>query len=121
MPAESTLTELYEEDLYTTPKITAIGLARPWESYGDAERELLARIVQSVRLTMDGVRVTHGWVPAKDIGRIVLFGVEPVGNSSTYQLTTIDVIQALFADDLQNLDDLKKKALWQKMREMFGV
>ena len=121
MAPQSTLSDLYTEDLYGTIKVTAIGLARPWETYGDNERELLAKIVQSVRLTLDGVRLTQGWVPAKDISKAILFGVEPVGDIPSYQLSSIDGTQTLFVDDLQNLDDAKKKALWQQMREMFNV
>lgn len=116
------ITELYQENIFQPVPVTAVGLARPWSEYTEADRQLLAKILQSVKLSPASVRLNTGWVAAADVNRVLLFGVNPLPEKITpYQVGRIGTTEVLWADDLPSLTDQNKKLLWTNLRILFGI
>jgi len=121
------LPHLFQEELYRFNYPVVVGLSRPWENYSADEQALLSRILNSVHTSIDAVGVAdlssgsfealRTWNPS----RVLLFGCNWAHDAPLYQVTTRDEFSVIRADDLNLLDDQKKKMLWGALRQMFGV
>ena len=121
------LDHLFQEELYrfTTPVIVV--LARPWESYTPEEQLLLQKILTSVKVDINSVKIVIGasielgslnvYQPSK----VLIFGAEAGEPTEKYQEVAAQGFTVIRADDLSAMDDHKKKNLWVALRHMFGV
>lgn len=115
----------FPEELYTIAPLPTIVISEPWNSLSQEEVDLLTKIVQSVRLSLDAIRIIHS--PTLDLsrwaekpGRLIGFGVT-ISGTKPYEVITTPEVQMVLADSLAILkerDDLKKQ-LWVSLKQLF--
>lgn len=115
----------YTEDLFLIPTPPTVVIGAPWKDLTDEEKELLSKILDSVKIGMAAVRIVvmaeldlSQWKekPSKLIG----FGIKAHGIAQ-YELITTPQTQLVLADSLSvlcNNDELKKK-LWGSLKQLF--
>ncbi|MEX2231827.1 MAG: DNA polymerase III subunit psi [Cyclobacteriaceae bacterium] len=120
-------THLFQEDLYYFTAPIVVVLARAWETYTAEERRLLQKILTSVKVDLNAVQmVVQPSIELKSLlvyspARVLIFGSETRENIATYQETPAQGFTVVRADDLNQLDEEKKKNLWNALRRMFGA
>jgi flagellar motor switch/type III secretory pathway protein FliN len=118
---------LYQEELYQYTNPVVVVLSKPWSSYTPDEQLLLQKILTSVKLSVDAVQVvTRVSLSLKSLaslspGRVLIFGAHTEEEIVLYQQTPAQGFIVIKADDLTQLDDTKKKNLWNALRQMFAV
>lgn len=118
---------LFQEDLYYFSNPVVIILSKPWQVYAPAEKALLQKILTSVKIEMDAVQMIVQ--PSLDLrslqayspAHVLIFGSDMEEGIPFYQATAAQGFIAIRADDLNLLDDQKKKNLWVALRQMFGI
>lgn len=102
-------------------------LPRPWDSYSPDEHILLNKILTSVKVSIDGVnivvqpRLDLGKLAYLSPGRVLAFCTEGEEGVTLYEETPAQGFTLIRADELDRLDDQKKKNLWMALRKMFGI
>jgi hypothetical protein len=123
--SESPLPYLFQEDLYVLPPKVTVILARPWSDYATEQRTLLSKILASVKLSMAGVQIISSGsfdiksIPSQSTSNILIFGSRTEPSITPYQLNQAQGFSVIKADDLNELDDQKKKNLWVALKAMF--
>lgn len=118
---------LFQEDLYSIRAQMVVVLRKDWDRYEEEEQILLTKILASVRVDFNAVRMIA--LPAVDLSalqiytpaRVLIFGSVVADNVPSYEAISAQGFTAIRADDLTELDDQKKKSLWLALRPMFGV
>ena len=116
---------LFQEELYNVPPPTVVILAQPWESYNESDRALLGKILGSVKIDVGSVRILTRQTLSMDelafdqATKVLIFGsaVDLAG----YQPVQAQGFTVVKADDLTQLDDVRKKSLWGALRQMFSL
>jgi hypothetical protein len=127
MTAAAALESLFNEDLYQLPSRVLIILAEPWEEVSEESRTLISKILSSVRLSLPVVHIiTRADFSVEDVAafaptRIISFGSAFKSAHKPYENTVVGNTSVIVADRLAQLDDAKKKSLWQALRVMFGI
>ena len=130
MSYSNPIEHLYQEELYNLgPKVLVI-IPLPWDTLPEADQLLLSRILGSVKRTLASVQVLtlkeaetddlHMYRPST----IIAFGSPLKVSGKTiqpYKSFRQDQVVVLQADSLDQLDDSKKKNLWNTLKEMFQV
>jgi hypothetical protein len=121
---------LYQEELYNLgPKVLVI-IPLPWDTLPEADQLLLSKILGSVKRTLASVQVlTLREAETDDLlmyrpSKIIAFGSSLRVSGKTvqsYKSFMHDQVVVLQADSLDQLDDAKKKNLWNMLKEMFQV
>jgi hypothetical protein len=121
------ITHLYQEDLYKIPSSLTVIIPQQWHKILEEEKALLAKILSSVKVSMDSVAIVTqqhlDWEalavfkPAK----VLIFGSHVQADIKPYESTKLNGITLIKADDLATLDDTKKKSLWIALKQMFSV
>ena len=121
------LPHLFQEDLYSFRSQLIVVLSKNWESYKEEEQMLLRKILSSVKVDINAVliiaqpvidlKVLQTYTPS----RVLVFGSTPNEELPSYQATSAQGFTVIRADDLNELDDQRKKNLWLALRQMFGV
>lgn len=123
----SSVRHLFHEDLYSFNTPVIVVLSKPWQSYSADEQKLLEKILTSVKLDINSIRmVVQPRVELKALltyspARVLIFGSETSEDIAFYQQITAQGFIVIRADDLSALDDQKKKNLWIALRELFKV
>ena len=121
----SSLPHLYNEDLYTIPPVVTIVINKPWESISEDQKTLLSKILGSVKISLASARIVYRQSASLDelkaIGgqKILLFGTQAPIN--TYEHTQAQGFSIIRDDELEALDDAKKKSLWLALKNMFAA
>lgn len=121
------LAHLYKEEVYHFSTPVIVVLARPWTSYSAEAHAMLHRMLGAVKLTPGHVRVLTR--PELDLGslapfsprRVLIFGSTVDDAIPLYQDTSAAAFRVIRAEDLDALDDQKKKILWAALKQMFGL
>ena len=124
---QSLLSHLFQEDLYHFSHPVIIVLPRPWHTYTSDDHALLHKILTAVKVNVDAVKMVVQ--PILDLSklaifspeRVLVFGSEGEESISLYQEVPAQGFSVIRAEDLDKLDDQKKKNLWIGLRKMFGV
>lgn len=122
----STISHLFQEELYFFTNPVVVVLPKPWESYRTTEQTLLQKILTSVKIDMDTVQiVVQPSVELESLkifspARVLIFGSGTIADIPPYQSTPAQGFTVIRADDLSQFDEHKKKNLWIALREMFG-
>jgi len=117
----------YQEGVYQLPGQVLIVLPYAWEKVTDAEQQLLAKILSSIKLSLAAVQVVHAVnfsvadASVFQATTILSFGVPFDGVRSTYESTAMGDVTVVCADTLGDLDDLRKKNLWGALRQAFRL
>ena len=120
-------TAIYTEEVYLIPPPVSVVIGEPWGQLPDEQRQLLNKILQAVRQSLESVKIIYQpeynameWNERPV--RIVSFTKPPKG------LTLYEVIQTgetavVFSDPLSQLitDDVAKRKLWSALKSLFGV
>lgn len=119
-------THLFSEDLYDAAPGIVIVLAKKWDEYAPEEKNLLSKILGSVKLSITSVHVisqttfSPAAIAAFSPSKVIVFGSFSEGLKA-YEATTAQGFTVLKADDLPQLDDAKKKSLWLALKTMFSI
>lgn len=116
---------LFQEELYIIPEPVTIVLPRHLADYPEESRALMSRILAAVDLTPASVRVITGYSLSIEecaslrTSKLLIFGSQ-VKSVASYEVIQAQGFSMIQADDLADLDDTKKKSLWNAMKAMFG-
>jgi len=118
---------LFSEDLYAIPPRVLVVLAKPWENLSADDITLLTKILSSVKIKLDSIQVvtrpsfTMTDVEAYTPSLILAFGASINTHSTLYEPITVQGTPLVLANELHQLDDPQKKALWLALRQIFGI
>ncbi len=125
MTQPSILESLYQEELYRVPGKVIVIISRPWEEITSGDRILLSKILGSVRLSLASVQIkvckefsVTDFRPLTPT-HIIVFGAVLKNVSNKYEHLSIQDISVVIADELNELDDLKKRSLWLTLKQIF--
>ena len=121
------ITHLFQEDLYSFSTPVVVVLRNPWQSYTPEEQTLLQKILTSVKVDVNSIRMIAQ--PSIDLEclqnyspeQVLIFGSEAGKDVEFYKQTQAQGFIVIRADDLSSLDDQKKKNLWVALRQAFGI
>ncbi|MBX2966196.1 MAG: DNA polymerase III subunit psi [Cyclobacteriaceae bacterium] len=117
--------QTFPEELYAIRGKTIVLIPQHWEAYTETEKELLSKILNAVKLKLEGIillvqteadlNTLKEFKPAA----VLSFGTKIQQVNTPYQATTttLDDVVVLVADDLKALNDTKKKLLWQALKQ----
>jgi hypothetical protein len=123
----SAVTHLFQEELYCVPANLTVIIPKEWHKILEEEKALLAKILGSVKLSMDSVLIVTqqniDWdaLAVLKPAKVLIFGSNMPGDIKPYESTKLNNITLIKADDLSMLDDNKKKSLWIALKQMFSV
>lgn len=123
----SALNYLFHEELYQFATPVVVVLPRAWDTYAAEDQLLLKKILTSVKVDINGVRMVIGPLIELNLlsiyrpARVLIFGGEQAEPREKYQQAAAQGFMVIRADDLNAMDDQKKKNLWTALRQMFGV
>lgn len=116
----------YNEEIYLVKEKTTVILSEPWEKIAEADRQLLQKILQSVKLNLASIRILHQ--PSLNLGqldpkpsRTIYFG-EVVTGLAQFEVirTEGSIVIAPRLAQLQN-DPAGKQKLWVALKQLFGL
>jgi hypothetical protein len=116
---------LYTEDIYTIEDAILIVVDKPWERIGEEEKNLLTKILGSVKLSLDKVQVVYqqdaslASLAVYQPSKIIAFGVVLSATHETYQYHTTENTSFIQCDALNVLNDVTKKSLWLALKQGF--
>ena len=121
------LQHLFQEELYKFTTAVTIVLPSAWNTYSKDEQLLLGKILTSVKIDINAVRIVVQ--PSVDLqslriytpARVLIFGSASGEDLPLYQAVQAQGFMVIRADDLGRLDEQKKKNLWTALRQMFGI
>jgi hypothetical protein len=122
----SLATYLYQEELYDIPAGIIVVVSKNWEKYSTEEKELLTKILGSVKIDPASVQILAR--PALSLQSlksfnpsvVLIFGSE-IEEIKPYEAVQAQGFSVIKADDLAILDDTRKKNLWLALKQMFGI
>lgn len=118
---------LFQEELYRVSPSTIVILSRAWEDYSAEEKELLSKILRSVRLSLSGVRIISSpsvnpeTLAIQSPSGVLIFGADTTQEIPFYKNTEREQFSVIRAHDLRDLDDIRKKELWMALKQMFRI
>lgn len=119
------LENLYQEELYKIKSKVLIVLSKPWSEVGDEEIILLGKILNAVKLSLAAVQIiTRVDFTAEDFKRyqptcIIAFGSILKDSTKKYETLSIAGVPIVVADELLQLDEVRKKNLWLTLKQVF--
>lgn len=117
--------QTFTEDLYRIKGKVIILIPVRWEELPQAETDLLAKILESVQLSLAKVQVISAVnadvsaFAATEPAFIFSFGVAIKGIEEKYSITEQGGVKVMLADDLRNFDKHLKEKLWQELKRGF--
>ena len=119
------LENLYTEELYNLPPKVLIVISKPWSQIQDDEKTLLGKILSAVKLSLSSVQIINraefGFDDFNAYGPvcIIAFGATLKNSNKMYEKITEGGNAIVVADELQQLDDIRKRNLWLTLKEVF--
>ncbi|MCW5911269.1 MAG: DNA polymerase III subunit psi [Cyclobacteriaceae bacterium] len=118
---------LFTEELYHISSPATIVLTKPWPEISAAEREQLSKILNALKLSLNGVTILHqpkldmAALPAKS-GRLIYFGSLPAGINH-YEFMEARQVGLVASEDLETLigNEGARKKLWTALRQLFSL
>ncbi len=116
---------IYSEEVYSIPSPVTVVFGVPWKDVKEDDKQLLSKILQAVRLSLDAVRFIHQ--PHLDLSawtekprRMIAF-VPPPKGLSAYEVIQTGETSVIFSDPLEilNTDDAAKRKLWNTLKTLF--
>lgn len=118
---------LFQEDIYRFHTGILLILPRPWHKILDEEKALVAKILSSVRISIESVtiqdqpNVVLGDLSLFRPEKVLIFGCAVSPEIPLYEKQSVDGVVVVRADDPGQLDDTKKKSLWRVLKEVFPL
>jgi DNA polymerase III psi subunit len=116
----------FPEELYSISPKPVVAISTPWKSISNVEKGLLEKILGSVKLSINHVKVVH--TSQLDVlkwpnrpSHVLAFGLEMTG-FSLYEPFDVQGIQVILSANLSALDQDKegKQKLWAGLKKVFG-
>jgi hypothetical protein len=119
------LKSLYQEELFQiTPKVLVI-ISKPWSALNNDEVILLGKILHAVKLSLAKVQIMTRIEFSVDDFKIyrptylIAFGARCKDSAEMYENLSINEASIVVAHDIDQLDDARKKRLWQTLKQVF--
>ncbi len=119
------LENIYIEELYQVPTKVTIIISNPWSEVKDDQRLLLFKILSSVRLSLESVRIIHQaqfdlMSIEEKPSRMIAFMAPPKG-LALYEVIQTGETSVIFSEPLEKLnsDDAAKRKLWTTLKALF--
>lgn len=118
---------LFTEELYYLSPKTSVVISTPWEKVTEEERQLLAKILGSVKLNLEAVRIIEQpqfnlstWIEKPKM--IICFS-NASNALNKYEVIKIDDTSLVLSNSLSDLipDDASKRKLWLALKQLFSV
>ena len=119
------LENLYAEELYNLPPKVLIVISKPWSEIQEDEKTLLGKILSAVKLSITSVQVINRTEFGVDDFNaygptcIIAFGATLKNSSKMYEKIAAERTAIVIADELRQLDDIRKRSLWLTLKEVF--
>jgi hypothetical protein len=119
------LENLYQEELYNIRGKVLVLIRKPWADIQEDERTLLGKILSSVKLSLSSVQVINrAEFDAVDFTAyrpacIIAFGSTLKNSNQTYEKIVRNDVAIVVADELDQLDDIRKRNLWLTLKQLF--
>ena len=119
------LENLYTEELYNLPPKVLIVISKPWSQIQEEEKTLLGKILSAVKLSLSSVQIINrAEFVVADFGAfrpscIVAFGANLKNSTKMYEKIMNEQTAIVVADELHQLDDLRKRNLWLTLKQVF--
>lgn len=117
---------IYTEELYNLPGRVIVLLPVPWVTLSEDQITLLGKILGSVRLSLSSVQILcHEKINSMDLkvynpSAIISFGTILYPTIESYTAGEVEGIRVIQSDTLDLLDEVKKKSLWNALKQAFG-
>jgi hypothetical protein len=118
--------QTFREELYKLPPLPLIAFAKEWAEMTSVERDLLSKILASIKLTTGNVRIICSQsISEKEYAAyspkfILAFGVAIPGISDYYEVNHKHGIPCILAHPLLELEESSKKRLWGALKRLFS-
>jgi hypothetical protein len=125
MTQTNALENLYSEELYNIPSKVLVVISKPWSEIQEDEKTLLGKILSSVKLSLSSVQIINrAEFGVEDFNAprpacIIAFGATLKNSSKMYEKIAAERTAIVVADELRQLDDLRKRNLWLTLKEVF--
>ena len=119
------LENLYSEELYNLPPKVLIVVSKPWSEIQEDEKTLLGKILGAVKLSLSSVQILNraefGAEDFKAYGPacIIAFGATLKNSTKMYEKIAAEKTAIVVADELRQLDEVRKRNLWLTLKEVF--
>ena len=122
------LTEnIFLEEIYQVPSKITVIISQPWSNLKEDQRLLLSKILQSVKLSLESVRIIHQstfdmTILGEKPSRTVAFITPPKG-LALYEVIQTGETSMIFSDPFETLitDDASKRKLWSALKTLFSA
>lgn len=118
---------IYTEELYQLPNRVIVLLPVPWAALSEDDVVLLRKILASVRVSLESVQIiTNPEINVSSLrifnpSLVVAFGTQFTPAVTSYQSLEQDGVRLIQSDSLSQLDDVKKKNLWNALKQAFSA
>lgn len=118
---------IFSEQLFAVTTPPTIVINQPWEKIGIDERNLLAKILGAIRLSLDSVTIKYqsnldlsAW--SQKPNHLIYFG-EPVKGLQQYEVVEANGVSIVISESLKDLlqNDASRKKLWQALKKQFAI
>jgi hypothetical protein len=116
---------LYQEELYQPTDSVAIVINEPWETLREEDKTLLGKILSSVKVSLESVRIIHAShtdlksLQVYNASKVVAFGASIQESTALYTCHKSGTVSFIASESLAALDDAKKKSLWGALKQLF--
>ena len=118
---------IFSENLYQLKERVLVLLPDPWNSLPPDQISLLGKILNSIKLSLDGVTIIHNPSPSleklKNLqpSHLLSFGVPVPSVNNLYSPENVEGIHIIYSEPLDKLNDITKKSLWLALRSAFSL
>jgi hypothetical protein len=112
---------IFLDSIYKIEEPLGIILHKPWNTISEDEKTLLAKILSSIKQSLQSVTIIHSEIFYTDElvnSTVILFGSKASPAITPYTLIKLGSNQLIQADGLGELDDVKKKTLWAALKQL---
>ena len=117
----------YQEEIFEFKPKPIVVINKAWEQIGEKERELLSKIISSLKISIDSITVvsqpTLNITSFKDkTGKLIYFG-DLLEGVSRYVVLESEGLSFICSESLSELIDNEpaRKQLWLGLRRLFSV
>ena len=118
---------LYAEEIYHPAPMTSVVIATPWNKVTEQERQLLSKILGSVKLSLESVRIIEQ--PQFNLStwkekpkKVICFSSAPSALAK-HEVIEVEGTSLVLSNSLTELmpDDASKRKLWLALKQLFSV
>jgi DNA polymerase III psi subunit len=124
-PEMEMLEQTFTEELYNLKPRVIVLIPDLWPEVEKKDIELLQKILQAVKISLDGVQViSKSTLDLQELSVyapewVLSFGTPLTQVKTKYEISGHHGMKVLVADKLSLLDEAKKKILWVSLKQMF--